>query len=138
MKKIISICLLIVIILTLNGCSTKKDGILPDSTKNIIKITVDAQPGGDSSLKSTDDKEKITEIYDYLKALDLKKTTDDAGRYTGMSYIITLYFDDDTCREYIHFGNKFFKELGKEWYEMTYVQAERFEDIYNSLPCEFK
>lgn len=49
------------------------------------------------------------------------------------SYIITIYFDDKTSAEYVHLGNKYFKELWDKWYEMTYEKAERLDDIYSSL-----
>lgn len=133
MKKIISWGLLIAILLTLYGCGAKKEKITFDNTENIIKITIYTLPGNKSSLKSTEDKGQITEIIDYINGLDLKKPTKDADQYVGMSYIITVYFDDKTNIEYIHFGNTFFKELGKEWYEIPYEQAEKFEGIYKSL-----
>jgi hypothetical protein len=65
--------------------------------------------------------------------LELKKTTKDPNEYTGMTYIITVYFDDTTSKEYVHFGNMFLKESGKDWYEIPYNKAQELERIYNSL-----
>ena len=133
MKKIISSCLLIAILLMLSSCSTKKDNITINNAKNIIKITIKTKPGNDRSIKSTENKSRITEIANYINGLDLKKITKNPNEYTGGAYIITLYFDDKTSTEYVHFGNMFFKESGKDWYEMSYNQAEELDDIYNSL-----
>lgn len=133
MKKIISSFLLIAILLMLSGCSAKKDNITINNTKNIIKITIKTQPGNDSSIKSTENKSQITEIINYINGLDLKKTAKNPDDYTGMIYIITVYFDDTTSTEYAHFGNMFFKESGKDWYEIPYDQAEELEGIYKSL-----
>ncbi len=133
MRKTITLCLLIAILLMVNGCSTAKDSSIIKNTDNISKITVRTQPGKDSSLKSTEDKSHITDVVNYINGLDLKKTTKDAGKYNGMSYVITIYYGDNTSTEYVHFGNMFFKESGRYWYEMSYNQAEKFEDIYNRL-----
>lgn len=117
----------------LNGCGDTKNKTTINNTKNIIKITINTQPGNNNSLKSTENKNKITEVVNYINDLDLKKTTKDAGQYSGMAYIITVYFDDKTSTEYVHLGNMFFKESGKDWYEISYKQAEKFEGIYKSL-----
>lgn len=133
MKKSIFSFLLIAILLILNGCSATKDKTTINNTKNIIKITINTQPDNSGSFKSTENKSQITEIINYINDLDLKKTTKDAGQYVGMAYIITVYFDDKTTTEYVHFGNMFFKESGSDWYEIPYNQAEKFEGIYKSL-----
>lgn len=132
MRKVVASFVLLAALLILNGCSATKDKTIIDSTRNISKITIYTQPGGDSSLKSTEDKSQMTDVVDYINELDLKKTTKDAGQYNGMSYIITVFYDDKTSIEYVHFG-MFFKESGKGWYEVPYKQAEKFEGIYNSL-----
>lgn len=133
MKKIIYSCLLITILLMLSGCSEKKDNIIINNTKNIIKITIKTQPGNDSTLKYTENENKIIEIVNYINGLELKKTRRNPNEYTGMTYTIIFDFDDATSTEYDHFGNMLFKEAGKYWYEMPYNQAEEFEGIYKSL-----
>lgn len=65
--------------------------------------------------------------------MELKKTTKDPNEYTGMTYIITVYFDDTTSKEYVHFGNMFLKESGKDCYEIPYKKVQELERIYNSL-----
>lgn len=133
MKKIIFLSALFFIFVMLSGCGTTKNKRTINNAKNIIKITVNTQPGNEKSLKTTENKNEITEIVNYLNGLDLKKTSKDAGQYTGMSYVITVYFDDKTNKEYIHFGNMFFKESEKDWYEIPYKQADNFESIYKNL-----
>ncbi len=108
-----------------------------NNTNDVIKITVKTQPGNDS-LKTTEDRHQIIEVINYINGLDLKKTTKDVGQNNGMSYIITIYYSNDTSMEYVHFGNAFFIESGNDWYEMPYNQAEKFEAIYNGLSDSFK
>lgn len=117
----------------LNGCSSTKNKEIIDNTNDIVKISIKTHPGNDSNLKSTEDKKQISEITNYINALDLKKTNKDAEKYAGMSYVITVFYGDKTSREYIHFGNMFFKESGGDWYEIPYKQAEKFESIFNDL-----
>ena len=133
MKKIIYSCLLITILLMVSGCSYKKDNIIIYNTKNIIKITIKTQSGNDSTLKYTENENKIIEIVNYINGLELKKTRKNPNEYTGMTYTIIFDFDDATSIEYDHFGNMFFREAGKGWKEMLYSQAEEFESIYKSL-----
>jgi hypothetical protein len=114
----------------LNGCSATKDKKNIVKAKNIVKITIKTQPG---NLKSTEDKNQISDVINYINALDLKKTTKDAGQYKGMAYIITVFYEDKTNSEYFHFSNMFFKESGKGWYEIPYKQAEKIKNINNGL-----
>lgn len=41
--------------------------------------------------------------------------------------------NEKTTKEYVHFGNMFFKESGKGWYEIPYKQADKFDNIYKNL-----
>lgn len=131
MKKIIVPLVLLFVLLTLIGCSTTKNKITINNIKDITKITVTT--GGDKTLKTTENKDEITNIVNYINGLDLKKTSENANEYNGLAFVIIIYFSDNTSKEYIHFGNKFFRESGKDWYEIPYQQAEKFESIYNSL-----
>ena len=134
-----------IVIVTIVGIGLMADPKAAPSDKSIInntndvpKITVKTQQGNDSNLKTTEDKHQIIDIINYFNSLDLKKTTKDVGRYNGMSYIITIYYSNGTSVEYVHFGNKFFKESGGDWYEIPYNQAKEFENIYNALSSSFK
>lgn len=106
---------------------------LPVDGNNISKITIYTLPGKDSSLKTTTNENEIMKIVNYINSLNLQKPTEDADKYFGMSYIITIYYDNKTSNEYVHFGNMFFKEWNKDWYEIPYEQAEKFEGIYNNI-----
>lgn len=133
MKKIFYVSTIIAILIMLSGCGTTKSKPTINNPNNITKITVTTQPGNEKSLKTTENKNEITDIINYLNSLELKKTSKDAGQYNGVSYIITVYFDDKTTKEYVHFGDMFFKESGKDWYEIPYKQAEKFNNIYKNL-----
>ena len=120
--------MLVAILMILCSCGTTKL-----NTNNISKITVTTIPGDDKSFKSTENKDEISSIINYINSLKLKETTKNAKDYYGMNYIITIYFNDKTSKKYIHAGNIFFKESGKDWYEMQYDQAEKFDNIYKSI-----
>lgn len=138
-KKILFLCVLISSLIMLNGCSVTKNTASIASTENIIKmqisnianvtkIEIKAYPG---RLKIAQSKKEITEIINYINSLDLKKAT--KTRVSGMGYVITVYFKDNTSKKYEHIGNIYFVDSEKKWYKMTYKQAEKFEGIYNSL-----
>lgn len=109
------------------------DKSIISNARDVLKITVETQPGDESSLKMIEDKEHIMDVINYINGLNLKKTDKDPSQYEGMSYIITIYYSNGTSTEYIHFGNRFFKESGSDWYEMPYKQAVKFAGIYKSL-----
>lgn len=128
MKKIICISsILVVILIILCSCGTTRL-----NANNISKITVTTLPGDNKSLKTTKNKNEISNIINYLNGLKLKKTTEDGGQYNGSSYIINIYFNDKTSKEYVLCGNRFLKESGN-WYEMQYDQAVKFDNIYKSI-----
>ena len=131
MRKSVASFLLIFILLILKGCSVTKDKPIIDNTQDIVKISIKTQPGEDRNLKSTEDKKHISEIINYINTLDLEKTRIDVGQYDGMSYVITVFYNN-TRTEYILFGT-FFMDSEGDWYEIPYKQGERFEDIYNGL-----
>lgn len=134
MKKSMYISsVIIAILIILCSCSAEKDKLTIGSTENITKITVTTWPGINKSLKTTENKKEIIDIANYINSLRLKETTKDAGEYNGMFYIITVYFNDKTKKEYTLLGNMFFKESGKDWYEIQYNQAVKFESIYKGI-----
>lgn len=112
------------------GYGTTKNKL---TIKNITKITVTTAPGYDNALKTTENKNEIADIINYLNDLHLEKTHKNVAEYCGMSYIITVYYSNKKSKEYVHFGNMFFKETGKEWYEISYKEAVEFGKIYNNM-----
>lgn len=128
MKKFIFLYTLITIIIMLNGCSATKNTLTINHATNITKIEIKAYPG---SLKTTENNNEITEIINYFNSLDLKKTT--KTTVTGMSYTITVYFNDKTSKKYEQVGNSYFIDTETNWYKIPYEQAQKFEDIYNNL-----
>lgn len=127
-KKVFFMCVLISMLITLNGCNVTKSTVSIANTANVAKIEIKAYPG---KLKITQNKKEITEIINYINSLDLKKAT--KTEVAGMGYIITVYFKDNTSKKYEHIGNIYFVDSENKWYKMTYKQAEKFEGIYNSL-----
>lgn len=130
MRKVIFISAIMAVLMILSGFTASKDN-LKINTQNITKITVTT--GGNKTLKITKNKDKIKDIVNYINGLNFKKTSANVSHYNGLAYVITFYFTDKTSKEYVHYGNKFFRESGKKWYEIPYKQAVKFESIYKSL-----
>lgn len=125
------ICLILILLFSSCDKSNKIADI--DLNKEIKEITISTLPPQKDSPKTVQDKDKINEIAHYLYSLNLKAATNNADDYEGMSYIIQITYIDDSKKDYIHFGNKFFKEAGGAWREIEYKQAEQFSSIYDNL-----
>lgn len=125
--------MLVAILIMFCSCSTTNNKLIINS-KNVTKITVNYRSVKDNTLKTTENKDEILSIINYINSLKLKKITEgEAGIIGSSAYIITVYFNDKTSKEYIHSGNAAFKESGKDWYKMEYNQAKKFDDIYKSI-----
>lgn len=131
MKKLITILLVAIILLMLGSFSNKGNGVIEITSKDVVKVSINTRPG-DKEI-ATQNVREIDDIVSYLDGLDLRNTTKDPGQHYGMSYIITLHLSNESTKEYIHFGNTFFKESGDVWYEMSYEQAEKFDGILRKL-----
>lgn len=130
MKKFIYTCLLLTILLVLNGCNnTKNTNKFIDANKGIKKIQMIASYPY-ALTKFTEDKEKIQEIVNYINDLDLKTTKEVGG--SGGGYVITVYFDDTTYKEYCVVSEKYFV-YEKYRYAITTEQAQKFKEFYYSL-----
>lgn len=130
MKKIVFV-LIATLVLMLSGCGAVKNNQMINTDRNIIKITITT--GGVKQLKTTENKNEIIYIVNYINGLDLKKTTEDVIKLTGGSCVITIYFNNKINKQFVNYGNLFFKESGKEWYAIPYKQANKIYEIYNNL-----
>lgn len=145
MKKFISAIIIIFIVIVailimFIGKDTPNDKPMIKNTKNITKISVSFQPNKYHMSYTTENKKEITNIVNYINGLDLKKTSKDVRLYPGLWYVITIFFkhkiflfEYQTSKEYVHYSNLFFRENGKDWYDMPYEQAEKMDTIYKNL-----
>lgn len=76
----------------------------------------------------------IERVIDYFSLLNLESDfPENADEYLGMAYDVIIKYKNGESREFIHFGNMFFKEVGSDWRKMSYDQASEFEEIVSSL-----
>jgi hypothetical protein len=132
MKKAIYACFLLTILLILNGCSNSKNtnGSIIDVNRGIEKIKMGLSFPFTKSI-IIEDKEKIQEFVNYINDLDLKKTESKEGYLDG-TYVINVFFDDNTVDEFLIFAGKYF-EYGKYRYEITTEEAQKFLDFYYGM-----
>ncbi len=132
MKKFLYTCFLLTILLILNGCSNSKNTrrLIIDVNRGIEKIKLEM------SLPSSkpviiEDKEKIQEFANYINDLHLKKVESNEGYLDG-TYIINVFFNDNTSKELLIFSGKYFV-FDRYKYEITVEDAQKFLDFYYSI-----
>lgn len=134
MKKYILLSV-IIISLVLTGCA--KNGVavqgselLKDGT--IERITVSSLPGGYDYLftKQSD----IQTVVDYVSNLNISQNFEEnPNEYSGMTWVIGIYYQDDSKCDIYHFGNMFIRNDEGSWYRMRYEEAEKFAALLDSL-----
>jgi hypothetical protein len=127
MKKTVILYLLIAV-LVLSGCGTSKNKITIDNSENITQIEIQSYPG---SLVTTENKNEIEDITNYINSLDLKKAAETP--VSGMAYAITVNYNDKTSKQYSHIGNVFFVDPERNWYKIAYGQAIKFDMIVANI-----
>jgi hypothetical protein len=75
------------------------------------------------------DAEQIGTLIDYLNALNPIDTKLNPGEYLGMAYTIKIKLKDDSEREFVLSGNKFFLEIGVFTSEISYKEAIKFDTV---------
>jgi len=78
-----------------------------------------------------EDKEKIQEFANYINDLHLKKVESNEGYLDG-TYIINVFFNDNTSKELLIFSGKYFV-FDRYKYEITVEDAQKFLDFYYSI-----
>lgn len=132
MKKLIVLCLSIAFAFALAGCSdvgTEESPLLREGSVKSISVT---------SLPEIYDYSfvgKDTEaIVDYLSGLNLiEQFEENPDEYAGMSWLISLKYDDGEFLQIYHFGNMFIRTEDGPWYKMTYEEASRFGTLLTEL-----
>ena len=115
-------------LLTMTACSSAvaKDGTLLKEG-HVRKISVSSRPEGYSRSFTGD---KAQSIIDYISQLHLiDDYPENPGDYDGMTWVITLEYEDGTSLTIYHFGNMFIKTENGSWYKMTYEEASRFDEL---------
>jgi len=132
MKKSIVLVISVVFVFILVGCSgviTKGGLLLWDG--NVKKISVSSLPKGYNYSFSGKDAEKII---DYLSDLNLiEQFEENPNEYGGMTWVISLEYDDGDALQIYHFSNMFIRAKGGSWYKMTDDEGNGFDNLLNEL-----
>ena len=134
MKKIIAIVLVCICVLGIVGCSQQPQqvqGGLLLAEGNVINIDVSSLPEGyNYSFSGADAKA----IIDYLSTLNLESNFEEnPNEYDGMTWVISLKYENGDTLTIYHFGNIFIRVKGGSWYKMTYDEASRFDTLLDEL-----
>lgn len=73
-------------------------------------------------------------IEDYLFDLNLiSDFEENPDEYSGMTWVISLEYENGEERTVYHFGNMFIRSENEPWYRMTYEEAHRFDALLIEL-----
>lgn len=129
-----TIVLVCICVLGSVGCSQHPQQVLgkqllPEG--NVINIDVSSLPKGyNYSFSGKDTKA----IIDYLSTLNLESSFEEnPDKYVGMTWVISLTYEDGDSLTIYHFGNMFIKVNGGSWYKMTNDEAKRFKILLDEL-----
>lgn len=132
MKKISTVLLAIISVLGIAGChhpSESQDTLLRDGTIN--KVVITSLPEGCHYSFDDDDAKAV---YDYLSTLTLEDDFEEnPDEYNGMTWVISLEYEDSDTITVYHFGNMFIRMENGSWYKMRYDEASQFEALLNEL-----
>lgn len=146
MKKHIIVTMLCILIgLMLVACSNNIDKInlteKPIAEDTIvreiksIKITTLPKSEGRERMYTTED--KVEKMREYIDSLDWEDvTSENPDDYTGMTYIVTTEFDDETTKTYSFFANQFLKFDGIEWMKIEESDVVKLENIIKDTPTD--
>ena len=134
MKKLLIIALVFLCVLGMVGCSQQPQQVQGNqllAEGNVIKIDVSSLPEGYNYSFDGDDAKEIT---DYLSNLNLQSDfKENPNEYTGMTWVISLKYENDDVLKVYHFGNMFIRTENGSWYKMTYDEANRFGALIDEL-----
>ena len=101
------------------------------SEGNVINIDVSSLPEGyNYSFSGAEAKA----IVDYLSTLNLESNFEEnPNEYTGMTWVISLKYENGDVLTIYHDGNMFIRVKGGPWYKMTYDEASRFDTLLDEL-----
>ena len=134
MKQMIAIVLVCICVLGIVGCNQQPQQVQGGqllAEGNVINIDVSSLPEGyNYSFSGADAKA----IVDYLSTLNLESNFEEnPNEYTGMTWVISLKYENGDALTIYHFGNMFIRVKGGSWYKMTYDEASRFDTLLDEL-----
>ena len=134
MKKLLTILLVFLCVLCIVGCSQQPQQVQGNELiveDNVIKIDVSSLP---EEYNYSFNGENAKAIIDYLSNLNLESNFEEnPNEYYGMTWVISLEYDNGNELTVYHFGNMFIRAEEGPWYKMTYDEATRFDALLSEL-----
>ena len=132
MKKLVALVSALIFVLAMIGCSQQVQGNQLLLEGNVINVNVSSLPDGYNCSFNGEDAKAII---DYLANLNLySKFKENPNEYVGgMTWVISLEYDNGDVITVYHFGNMFIRSEKGSWYRMTYDEASRFKTLLNEL-----
>ena len=131
MKKIVSLFICFIMLLALVGCARSNANKLGLKSDGVKSVSLSSLPEGYSYFF---DGEKAEKLVNYLTGLDLKsKFSENPDEYDGMTWVITIEYENGDTAVVDHFGNMFVKNGDGQWLKMNYEQAEQLDTLLEKL-----
>lgn len=106
-------------------------------SKEIKSITISTLPKSEERERKYTTKDKIEKITEYLDSLSWKDIIlENPEDYTGMTYIVTKEFDDETIKTYSFFASRFFKFDGIGWMKIKESDVMKLENLIKDTPTD--
>lgn len=131
--------------LMLVACSNNTDEINLTETaiaeetisREIKSIKISTLPESEDKERRYTTEDKIEKIREHIDSLSWKDvTSENPEDYTGITYIVTIEFDDETTKTYSFFANQFFKFDGIEWMKIKESDVMKLENIIKDTPTD--
>lgn len=132
MRKLIALVLALICVFVLVGCSTTVtgQGVLLKEGK-VESISVSTLPKSYDYIFTEVDAEKII---NYISELKLTSVfPEDPDDFMGMTWVISLEYEDGNVLTIYHFGNEFIRTEDGPWYKMSYEEANQFNILFSEL-----
>ena len=134
MKKLMAIVMTVLCVLVIAGCSQQSQQVKGNqllAEGNVINVDISSLPEG---YNYSFGGEGAKAIVDYLSDLNLNsKFEENPNEYSGMTWVISLEYENGDVLSVYHFGNMFIRSENGSWYRMTYDEASRFDMLLDEL-----
>jgi len=132
MRKYIALVLALVFTVSFCSCDSQPAQEARFLEEGDVKsVSVTAFPHDYEYSFSGDDAEAVVDYLSNLKLIaDFKEEPDGYG---GMTWIISLEYENGDIVTVHHFGNMFIKTEDGPWYKMDYDEASRFKALLDEL-----
>ena len=98
--------------------------------EGITQITTDSLPPSSEYNRTITDQEVIRKFCNYVNQMSLKSEfPENPNHYSGMSLLITVFYEDGSTVSMNSFGNMFFRFGTEGWLRINYSDAVALEQI---------